>query len=169
MAASKIERTKRSDWNCVRGCTRTGKAQFIDERLTLPLRWRKPARIFVNSMFDLFQEDVPDEWIDRIFAVMALAPQHQFLVLTKRAERMRQYMESRSTPDSHGYPAEDIRIHITNAANAPAGKYCREIVWPLPNVLLSTMENNNEPRCSSCGAGVSGGVDAYKHFFNRGF
>lgn len=56
-----------------------------------PLRWRKPRRIFVNSMTDLFHEDVPDELIDQVFAVMALCPQHVFQVLTKRAARMRAY------------------------------------------------------------------------------
>ena len=63
-----------------------------DHILTQPLRWQKPRRIFVNSMGDLFHEDVPDDWIDRVFAVMALAPQHTFQVLTKRAERMRNYL-----------------------------------------------------------------------------
>jgi protein gp37 len=61
----------------------TGKVELIKERLTLPLRWRKPARIFVNSMFDLFHEALPDEAIDRVFAVMALCPQHVFQILTK--------------------------------------------------------------------------------------
>jgi hypothetical protein len=50
----------------------------------LPLRWKKPRRIFVNSMSDLFHENLPDEAIDKVFAVMALAPQHTFQVLTKR-------------------------------------------------------------------------------------
>lgn len=70
--------------------------------LDAPLRWRKPARIFVNSMSDLFHEAVPDEFIDRVFAVMALAPQHTFLVLTKRPERMRGYMDKLSRyPEGH--------------------------------------------------------------------
>lgn len=70
----------------------TGEVRFVEEALTLPLRWKKPRRIFVNSMSDLFHEKVPDEWIDRVFAVMALAPQHTFQILTKRPERMRTYM-----------------------------------------------------------------------------
>lgn len=61
------------------------------DRLDKPLHWRKPKRIFVNSLSDLFHEDVPDEFIDRVFAVMALCPQHTFQVLTKRAERMQEY------------------------------------------------------------------------------
>src|SRR3546814_532328 len=66
----------------------TGKVELIEERLDFPLRWRKPARIFVNSTYDLFHESVPNHWIDQVFAVMALAPQHTFQVLTKRPGRM---------------------------------------------------------------------------------
>lgn len=65
---------------------------FLDEKMLLaPLRWKKPRMIFVCSMTDLFADFVPDEWIDQVFAVMALCPQHTFQVLTKRAERMRDY------------------------------------------------------------------------------
>lgn len=72
----------------------TGKLALApDHILTAPLHWKKPRRIFVNSMGDLFHENAPDEWIDKVFAVMALCPQHQFQVLTKRAERMRAYFE----------------------------------------------------------------------------
>jgi protein gp37 len=70
----------------------TGEVALVDEALDLPLRWRRPRRIFVNSTSDLFHEKVPDAWIDRVFAVMALAPQHTFQVLTKRPERMREYL-----------------------------------------------------------------------------
>lgn len=66
----------------------TGKVELIESKLTEPLHWRKPSRIFVNSMSDLFHEELPDEAIDRVFAVMALCPQHTFQVLTKRPERM---------------------------------------------------------------------------------
>lgn len=68
-----------------------GQIKFVPEKLTEPLRWRKPSRIFVNSMSDLFHENVPDDVIDKIFAVMALADRHTFQVLTKRPERMRDY------------------------------------------------------------------------------
>lgn len=60
------------------------------ERLAIPLSWRKPRLVFVNSMSDLFHEEVSDEFINQVFAVMALAPQHTFQVLTKRPERMRE-------------------------------------------------------------------------------
>jgi protein gp37 len=58
------------------------------ERLELPLRWRKPRRIFVNSMSDLFHRDVPDEFIRQVFDVMVAADWHIFQVLTKRSPRL---------------------------------------------------------------------------------
>jgi protein gp37 len=66
--------------------------QLMPDRLTDPLSWRKPRKVFVNSVSDLFHKDVPDEFLDWVFAVMALAPRHTFQVLTKRADRMREYM-----------------------------------------------------------------------------
>jgi protein gp37 len=57
-------------------------------RLAAPLQWTKPRRVFVNSMSDLFHEDIPEEYIRRVFDVMQAAVQHQFQVLTKRHERM---------------------------------------------------------------------------------
>lgn len=103
-------------WNPVTGCTKVsagckscyaekvaerfwGDRAFTDvrwhaDRLDAPLRWRKPRRVFVNSMSDLFHDAVPDEFIDLVFAVMVLAPQHTFQVLTKRPERMRDYFGS---------------------------------------------------------------------------
>ena len=60
-------------------------------RLDAPLHWKKPRMIFVNSMSDLFHEDVPDEFIDQVVAVMALSHWHTFQVLTKRAERLQRY------------------------------------------------------------------------------
>ncbi len=76
----------------------TGKLALAPEHiLTAPLRWKRPRKIFVNPMSDLFHEDVPDAWIDEMFAVMALSPQHTFQVLTKRSARMRSYMTSPGT------------------------------------------------------------------------
>ena len=68
-----------------------------EEKLQLPLHWRKPRRIFVNAMADLFHPDVPDGFIDQVFAVMARCPQHTFQILTKRPERMRAYLTVRDT------------------------------------------------------------------------
>lgn len=66
---------------------------IVDEKiLTQPLRWRKGKRIFVENQSDLFGEWVPLDQIDRVFAVMALCPQHTFQVLTKRSKRMREYL-----------------------------------------------------------------------------
>lgn len=70
----------------------TGEVRTVPELLYWPLRKKKPMRIFVNSMSDLFHEDVDAAFIDRVFAVMALSPQHTFQVLTKRPQRMRDYM-----------------------------------------------------------------------------
>ncbi len=104
-------------WNPVRGCTKISPGckhcyaetfaerfrgvlahpfeqgfdlRLVPEALELPLRWRASRRIFVNSMSDLFHEDVPDEFIARVFDVMRRASHHQFQVLTKRASRMAQ-------------------------------------------------------------------------------
>lgn len=70
------------------------------ERLDQPLRWRKPRRVFVNSMSDLFHEDVPDDFIDEVFGVMGacddLGAGHRFQILTKRPEKMLGYMKERA-------------------------------------------------------------------------
>jgi protein gp37 len=122
------------------------------ERLDQPLRWRKPRRIFVNSMSDLFHKDVPDEFIARVFAVMALAPQHTFQLLTKRHARMRALLSSpaftaRVADAAYLMAAgEDPNIQrpaLVAAANARAGfaslpsaPAVRQITWPLLNVWL---------------------------------
>ena len=109
--------------------------QLHAERLDAPLRWAKPRRIFVNSMSDLFHELVPFEFVDRVFAVMALAPRHTFQVLTKRPERMAEYM----TGKHHGTNARQ-RVELAADAllleRARVGTFLGE--WPLPNVWLGT-------------------------------
>ena len=110
----------------------TGEVRFNEDALAQPLRWRRPRRVFVCAHGDLFHENVPDEWIDRVFAVMALAPQHTFQVLTKRAARMRGYFA--------GHPA--VRIwRQTRDFNLPGrGEILtmdgRAKFLPLPNVWL---------------------------------
>jgi protein gp37 len=119
--------------------------QLIESRLDVPLRAKKPTTYFVNSMSDLFHEDVPDAFIDRVFAVMALAPRHTFQVLTKRAERMRDYASDTS---HHGMGmGEDVCTRIARALSvmghevAPAA--IRQL-WPLPNVWLGpSIENQH--------------------------
>lgn len=76
----------------------TGKVHTVPELLDQPLRWVKPRRIFVNSMSDLFHEDVPDEFIDKVFAVMGTAPWHTFQVLTKRPKRMLDWFNEKWQP-----------------------------------------------------------------------
>lgn len=93
-----------------------------------PLRWRKPRRVFVNSMSDLFHPKVTDEFIARVFAVMGLARRHTFQVLTKRPKRMRSLLRSDAFRFAVDAAAIDI-IVATDWARFP---------WPLPNVWLGT-------------------------------
>jgi len=111
---------------------------FLDEKMLIqPLRWKKPRTIFVCSMTDLFADFVPDEWIDKVFAVMALAPQHTFQVLTKRAKRMREYVPGAAKRivkrTSDGNPSVTVS---TAKAYHSTTKVGGEFVWPLPNVWL---------------------------------
>lgn len=94
--------------------------RIVPERLSDPLRWRKPRMVFVNSMSDLFHDAVPTSFIDEVFDVMRRAPQHTFQVLTKRPDRMRDYLRERSEPASCVY--------------APW--------WPLPHVWLGVSIEN---------------------------
>ncbi|MUO69173.1 DUF5131 family protein [Agrobacterium vitis] len=109
-----------------------GKLRFNVEWLTQPLRWKKPRRIFVCAHGDLFAEGVPDEWIDQIFAVMALAPWHTLQVLTKRPERMRDYM--RQIPDR--------TPHIAKWAAWRWGKNDPDAVYDFVVEALSTPPKN---------------------------
>lgn len=103
---------------------------FLDETmLTQPLRWKKPRKIFVCSMTDAFADFVTDEMLDKMFAVMALAPQHTFQVLTKRAKRMRHWFAGgRERADTVGLAM------LTLVDRIPYGH--RQVPWPLPNVWL---------------------------------
>lgn len=66
----------------------TGRVNIDEASLTVPLEWRKPKRIFVNSMADLFHPNVPDSFVRKVWATMSECPQHHFQVLTKRPDRM---------------------------------------------------------------------------------
>lgn len=81
------------------GVVWTGAVRTLPDRLDLPLHWHKPRRIFVDSQSDLFHERVPDEFIARVWAVMAATPQHTYQVLTKRHARMRSLLSSPSFPE----------------------------------------------------------------------
>src|SRR5690242_18376928 len=72
----------------------TGKIAFAEHHLHDPFHWKQPKRVFANSMSDLFHEGVEERWLHEIFAVMALNPQHTFQVLSKRPERMREYLSA---------------------------------------------------------------------------
>src|SRR4051794_32158664 len=71
-----------------------------EQALELPLKWRNPQMIFVNSMSDLFHKDVPLDFIRRIFSVMQRAHWHRFQVLTKRSERLREVSGELEWPDN---------------------------------------------------------------------
>ena len=133
-------------WNPVTGCTKVSAGckncyaerdfhrpypgrDFTDvrchpERLDWPLHRRKPLRIFVNSMSDLFHEQVSSEFIDQVLIVMASARRHTFQILTKRANRM---LECLHNPAMGGY--------IWDLANRKHGPFMGDL-WPLPNVWL---------------------------------
>jgi len=118
---SKIEWTD-ATWNPVRGCSKVSPGcancyaeafaerfrgvpghpyelgfdlRLVPEKLSEPLRWRTPKMVFVNSMSDLFQEDVPDEYIKKVVQVMEAANWHTYQVLTKRSERMRDLLKTK--------------------------------------------------------------------------
>lgn len=82
--------------------TFNGKITLDESALTIPLRRKNPTTYFVNSMSDLFHEGVPFDFIDKVFAVMALCPQHKFMILTKRSELMAEYSLSRTAMDDSG-------------------------------------------------------------------
>jgi protein gp37 len=76
----------------------TGRVELIPDKLEEPLHWKKPRRIFVNSMSDLFHENLPDETIGSIFEIMCTAEQHTYLILTKRPQNMLRFMTKYTSP-----------------------------------------------------------------------
>ena len=126
-------RGKPTGWN--------GVVRMVPEHLADPLRWRRPRRIFVNSMSDLFHERLTNEQIAAVFGVMAAAPHHTFQVLTKRAARMRAWFEwvgcqRGQTPRS-----------VCSQAASPLVKRIWDFAmgdrsWPLPNVWLGVSVEN---------------------------
>ncbi|GAA4992780.1 DUF5131 family protein [Yinghuangia aomiensis] len=103
-----------------------------EDALTEPLRWRKPRRVFVNSMSDLGHARVPRAFVARMFAVMALADRHTFQVLTKRPQRLAAMLAD---------PAFQADVHQHAAALAAArwpGHPAPPMVWPLPHVWVGT-------------------------------
>jgi protein gp37 len=107
------------------------------DRVTVPLGWRKPRTVFVCSLADLFHRDVPDEYIARVFAVMALTPQHTYKVLTKRHGRMRALLSSSRFTDL-------IFIEVMRLAVNTIGADAWRWDYPLPNVHLGVTAENQE-------------------------
>lgn len=126
MKTTKIEWTDRT-WNPVTGCSKVSagcmncyaeimarrlqamgqnkyrngfKLTIHSEVLGEPLRWKTPHTVFVCSMSDLFHNDVPDKFINEVISIIKLTPQHQYQLLTKRAERMTEYFQNRSIPSN---------------------------------------------------------------------
>lgn len=138
---SKIEWTEQT-WNPVTGCTKISpgckycyaevmakrlqamgapgyengfrQITLMHERLEQPIARKKPTIYFVNSMSDLFHEDVPFEFIDKVFNTIRLTPHHAYQILTKRAERMNEYFQTRLVPDNAwlGVSVEDKRYGL---------------------------------------------------------
>lgn len=113
----------------------TGEVRFNRDWLDQPLRWSKPRLIFVCAHGDLFAEGVPDFWIDHVFAVMALAPQHTFQVLTKRPERMSDYMRGMLSR-RHFIAGYGAWIYGGNGPDDVYETVDEAIANPLPNVWL---------------------------------
>lgn len=91
------------------------------QRVSLPLTWKQPRRIFVNSMSDLFHENIPEDFIDSVFATMRQASWHQFQVLTKRPDRMARYVASRANltlthPNVWLGTSVEMQLYIRRAA-----------------------------------------------------
>jgi protein gp37 len=119
--------------------------RLVPEKLAEPLSWKKPRRVFVNSMSDLFQEGVPDEYVDRVFAVMALRQQHTFQILTKRADRMRDYLTAPMRMERVILKFGEFVVpggmkSIVKGSNCVNG--LARGGWPLPNVWLGVSVEN---------------------------
>ena len=173
MASTKIEWTE-STWNPVTGCSKISAgcrncyAERMAERLRLmgqpnysngfrvtlhghvleyPLAWKKPRTVFVNSMSDLFHDEVPDAFIDRVFQVMRRAHWHQFQVLTKRSARLKALSPRLSWPANVwiGVSVEDAEnvFRIDDLRRVPAAirfLSLEPLLGPLPGLDLSNIE-----------------------------
>lgn len=121
------------------GAVFTGKVALAEKALTQPLKRKKPTTYFVNSMGDLFHENVKPDWLIKAIAVMALCPQHTFQILTKRSEIMRSAMAAIDQSFKGESGIEWLKIQ--RAAVEITGDPCAAGVvedrpWPLPNVWL---------------------------------
>ena len=167
--STKIEWTDET-WNPVTGCTKISEAcghcyaermshrlagrygypadepfrvALHPDKLAQPIEWKKPRRIFVVSMGDLFHEDVPDEYIAAVFGVMAACPQHTFQVLTKRPERALEWfraIDADPIPPIHDAFGKLVECKGCDAIeDCDDCGICQELLdaeWPLPNVWI---------------------------------
>lgn len=122
----------------------TGEVRWNAKQEELPLRWRRPRRVFVAAHGDIFHENVPTEWLDRIWAIMKLAENHSFQVLTKRPKRMRLYLSDPELPERIAQRCLIEGRNMRPGAPCWQGDRWRDagqgvVVparWPLPNVHL---------------------------------
>lgn len=116
----------------------TGEVRLMPEALGLPLRWRKPRRILVDSMSDLFHERLSNSDIAAVFGVMSLAPlaPHTFIVLTKDAKRMRKWFEWIARTGDPGTTCNLIARFRCQPRSLAWSSLVDTIPWPLPNVIL---------------------------------
>ncbi len=121
--------------------------RIVPEKLDQPLRWKKPRKIFVNSMSDLFHEDIPNEYIAAVFGVMAACPKHTFQVLTKRAARLPEFFRWLERPTVLVTQPWSPRLHCAVEADKlgiKVGTVADPRAWPLPNVHLGVSAENQE-------------------------
>lgn len=116
----------------------TGAARFIEERLLQPLKWQRPRMIFVNSMSDLFHDGVSDAEIENIFAVMAVAQNHTFQILTKRPERMQSFLCQPNIVSSIQFKVKEGLGYNVIEVEKGLGYNINSFdkMWPLQNVWL---------------------------------
>lgn len=118
-----------------------------NDLLDLPLKWKKPRKIFVNSMSDLFHESIPTEFIEKVFFTMQRASWHTFQVLTKRAERLTELSPSLKWPSNvwQGVTVENddvtYRIDFLRETGAKI-KFlsCEPLIGPLDNLNLTNID-----------------------------
>lgn len=169
---SNIEWTERT-WNPVTGCIKVsqgckhcyaermakrlkamGSTRYVngfavtlhEDLLDVPLRWKRPSTIFVNSMSDLFQESIPEEFIRAVFEIMVACPQHTFQILTKRAERLYKLAPYLPWPKNiwMGVSVENQYVieRVYNLLGVPAAVRflsCEPLIGPLDDLPLDNI------------------------------
>lgn len=113
----------------------TGEGRFVADKLLEPMHWRDPSTVFVDSMSDLFYEGFSNEEIAAVFGVMAACPLHQFLILTKRAERLPEWFDW-VLENGPAVIAENAWARTQEEDRAIHERLRRPAPWPLPNVWL---------------------------------